>query len=230
MKISKAIEEIVFELLNFDIHEVSIVDHPANDQPWLAIKGMTLNAVGDYVSHQAKQVFGDFDTSDRASLLTKLSGAIKAMTAIEHAVNQTTPKDGAALPSKIQEALSLLTKHMIGEQRGAALDGLAELAELAADLDGFDLSDLGTSAAKSQPDDQAIKRLVAKAVDGLATKDRMIAKLRRELKRANARVIPSQATSPDRFQKLHEEHEEQDEPKPDFPYMYNKGKPSHAGS
>src|SRR5688572_681506 len=35
-------EDEVFELTNFDIQEVSTVDHPANEQPFLIVKAKTM--------------------------------------------------------------------------------------------------------------------------------------------------------------------------------------------
>lgn len=218
----------VFELLDMDIHEVSVVDNTANDTEWLLIKSIGVGDFGDFATIKqparapaptpAKKASVLLDPAEKQSILSIVRETKASVDRLIEFVDAAEEQANAPTPDAIGAAAKMIGNHLL-VIAGSSLE-LEALGSISKAL-------AGAPAPQANGEEAATMATSAinKAIDEIQKRDQIIADQRRHIAKLENQVQPGAATHPERARKARSQEPQE----PDFPYMFHGGKPVGAG-
>lgn len=216
----------VFELLDMDIHEVSIVDNTANDTEWLAIKSLRVDDFGDFAVDDHKPTRKTqaapkpsliLDPLEKQSILRVVQEAKAAVDRLVEFVSAAGEQANVQAPDAIASAAKMIGRHLLSI--AASSPELEELAAIGKALSVAPQQD-GSSEATT-----LAKSALTKAVAEIEKRDQSLADQRKYIAKLENKVQPPAAKHPERAKKASSQPQDEST----FPYMFQGGNPVGAG-
>lgn len=208
-------EDELFELLDMDVREVSVVDRAANGTRWIAMKGLRPTATGDYETTQpdepTKQTI-KIAPDHKRDIRKRIAQTIEVLQRFDTLLVKAVEIPGEPLPDQVRFIVKMAGKLWLD-----AIGTSPEIEELDRVDKAID-SIVETDPSATLLVDTA-KSAITKAQKIINDQRAEIAKLNSQLDKLRSRVRSSQAVHPERAPQ-----NSQVNPQEPFPIEYRRGR------